>query len=716
MAAKENDLFGSLFGEDVETRPEAAKPTIPVYHMKLTGVSDMEWEALFTGFDELHVITFSVGIPQVEKAMRLVKRGDMIIGSSTQVKQKMAELLAEQEFSLQSIFDRPYLQSRIRDGTFRVYVATEQIHSKVYLLKGDDGRTRLILGSANFSTQAWSSRQKEIYLCEDNSELFDHFMGMYETIRLRSADEVSIKAKPIDETGANIEDLPLFKKMIQTESAIVIVPAPTDEGAGDGPASGAAADGYPVAGSERDHPAPPDEEDLQEERYTFARTRASDEWADRLAHARLRPDSDGLIHIRPQKVKEIRAYMKKTYEDKKDRMIVNPEFVIDYVHRTVSFAGRPWSLAPEQEEVRRDIACLYRYLDGCNSFTGDTEQLKTTYWKTLLYMFLSPFLARLRLEYSRYTPANSVGKYFPMYLLLRGPKNGGKSSLIRTGQHLMFGKALNNIPVKALSGKTLDSYKAAIKGCPVLLDDVTNSRLRYLKDIVKSDEALINERNVNHGTFLFTTNDGQVIDPSVAKRMVIFTIDSQLTEDESVKRDTTLNKLQNEMGNALYRAFLTGMLPAMEEFTDYMEEGINQDGWYPDVFALGCRVLTEVIERAGMPVHPSLTSFTWTDYMGDYTKGEKAIRAIREFYQEYPECFTIQKDKDRMRIDYSNIQDRALASILNKLANELPVTLEPGIIGSVLFVKYSAICEWTGLDFRHRTSLVQRLTGLIRDR
>ncbi len=99
--------------------------------------------------------------------------------------------------------------------------------------------------------------------------------------------------------------------------------------------------------------------------------------------------------------------------------------------------------------------------------------------------------------------------------------------------------------------------------------------------------------------------------------------------------------------------------------------------------------------------------------MGDYTKGEKAIRAIREFYQEYPECFTIQKDKDRMRIDYSNIQDKALASSLQKLANELPVTLEPSIIGSVLFVKYSAIRLWTGLDFRNRGKLLQRITGMF---
>lgn len=728
MKTTETDMFGSLFGDDREVQAQAAVPavhTIPVYQMKLTGVEDMEWQTLFTGFDELHVITFSVGIPQVEKAMQLVRRGDMIIGSTSPIKQNLAELLAEQEFSLASVCSSAYLQSRVKDGTFRVYVANEQIHSKVYLLRSDAGRTRLILGSANFSTQAWASRQKEIYLCEDDSALFDHFMGLYEKLRRASSAEVSVKARPIDESGNNIEDLPLFKKMIQTDSAIVIAPAvgrdgpETSEGSGEGasgealPALPGAADGYPVAKESGENPAPPDEQDLREMEYAFARNKKSDEWAERLAHTRLRPGSNGMILLRPKKIKEMKAYMKKAYEDKKDRMIINPEFVIDYVHHTVSFAGRDWSLQVDPESVKRDIECLYRYIDGCNAFTGDTEHLKTTYWKTLLYMFLSPFMARLRLEYSRYTPANSVGKYFPMYLLLRGPKNGGKSSLVRTGQHLMFGKALQNIPVKALASKTLDSYKAAIRGCPVLLDDVTNRRLSYLKEIVKSDEALINDRNIWHGTFLFTTNDGQVIDPSIAKRMVIFTIDSQLTEDESVKRDSTLNKLQNQMGNALYRAFLARMIPEIEDMTDYMSEGINQDEWYPDVFARGYEVLTEVIRSTGLSLHPSLAPFTWTDYMGDYTKGEKAIRAIREFYQEYPECFTIQKDKDRMRIDYSNIQDKALASSLQKLANELPVTLEPSIIGSVLFVKYSAIRLWTGLDFRNRGKLIQRITGMF---
>lgn len=92
-----------------------------------------------------------------------------------------------------------------------------------------------------------------------------------------------------------------------------------------------------------------------------------------------------------------------------------------------------------------------------------------------------------------------------MYMIIRGPKSGGKSSIIRTGQHLMFGKSLHTLPTSVISPIKLDAYKVGIKGCPVLIDDVTNSRFRYLKDIVKSDDALIRGHNINHGTFLITT-------------------------------------------------------------------------------------------------------------------------------------------------------------------------------------------------------------------
>lgn len=509
---------------------------IVAYKIQMIEEVQTTWQELFHGFDELHAITYSLGIKQVESVMGLFQRGDVVIGSPSQVRQAVQELLAEQEFDLKTICQNAYLQQRIKDGSFQFYLEDGGVHAKIYLLRADDGRNRIILGSANFSRQAWNGTQLETYLFEDNSQFFEHYMQLYEALRDESSSKVSIKAKPLCADGSNLQDLPIIQKVVQARKPVIIEKVPSRE----------------------------------EVEYTFSVTQEGKEWAERVNHAYVKPDNHGVVHFTSKTVDRMQAYMKRSEHEKKLRVVENPEFLLDYKEHSASFSGKAWNLNPSKEDVQRDIHCLYQYLDGTEGFTGDIKKLQETYTKILLYMFLSPFMAKLRYDYSPYAPENSVGKYFPMYMIIRGPKSGGKSSIIRTGQHLMFGKSLHTLPTSVISPIKLDAYKVGIKGCPVLIDDVTNSRFRYLKDIVKSDDALIRGHNINHGTFLITTNDGQVLDPSVIKRTLVFTIPNQLAEDESVKRDSSFAQLQKKMGNALYRAFLHRMFDEIDAFSDYM--------------------------------------------------------------------------------------------------------------------------------------------------
>ena len=78
---------------------------------------------------------------------------------TSQVRQAVQELLAEQEFDLKTICQNAYLQQRIKDGSFQFYLEDGGVHAKIYFLRADDGRNRIILGSANFSRQAWNGTQ-----------------------------------------------------------------------------------------------------------------------------------------------------------------------------------------------------------------------------------------------------------------------------------------------------------------------------------------------------------------------------------------------------------------------------------------------------------------------------------------------------------------------------------------------------------------------------
>ena len=211
---------------------------------------------------------------------------------------------------------------------------------------------------------------------------------------------------------------------------------------------------------------------------------------------------------------------------------------------------------PPAEEVRRDIKNLVNYVNGVENFTGNLENLKTLYWKIILYMFASPFFARLRYFYNRIVPANSSGKIFPMYMILRGGKNGGKSLIVETVQQLMFNRTLPCIPSKEISPSNFENFKLTIKGCPILIDDATNRNLQYLKDIVKDDYILISGKILDHGTFIFTSNDAEQLKQEISKRVVVFTIKNSIDDDIATQRDAALKKLRDEMHNALYRAYL----------------------------------------------------------------------------------------------------------------------------------------------------------------
>lgn len=114
---------------------------------------------------------------------------------------------------------------------------------------------------------------------------------------------------------------------------------------------------------------------------------------------------------------------------------------------------------------------------------------------------------------------------------------------------------------------TFAEYKK-IKGCPILIDDATNSNLKYLKEVVKDDYFLISSKITDHVTFIFTSNNAEQIKQEISKRVVVFTINNQLNEDTAIRRDASLAKLQKNMHNALYRFYIAQIFPEILKLVD----------------------------------------------------------------------------------------------------------------------------------------------------
>lgn len=184
-------------------------------------------DTLFQDFDEIHIITYSLGIEQVERIMKYFKRGQVIIGSYKSISGDVAEMLALQKYAVDYISKNSYLQKMIESKNFRFFV-TDKVHAKIYLLKSDDGRYRVILSSANFSANAWQKRQMENFVVIEGLAAYEFYMNIYEELRKHSTDEIDINARPLKEDGTNLEYLPALNCAVHSKTAVVIHEQPPE--------------------------------------------------------------------------------------------------------------------------------------------------------------------------------------------------------------------------------------------------------------------------------------------------------------------------------------------------------------------------------------------------------------------------------------------------------------------------------------------------------
>ena len=156
------ELFGGN-GEDVS-------PRLDVVKLDYVESDSLTWRELFAGFNRMRAITFSSGIGFVYQLLGLFKDAEIIFGCEEVMSYTLQEIMAYQAKLMERIrktdsVSKEKMIARVEDGSVRLYVARYRLsHEKLYLLEADDGRRRVIFGSANMSFNAFGGRQREIIL------------------------------------------------------------------------------------------------------------------------------------------------------------------------------------------------------------------------------------------------------------------------------------------------------------------------------------------------------------------------------------------------------------------------------------------------------------------------------------------------------------------------------------------------------------------------
>ena len=164
---------------------DETKGGIEVIYSKFIDQRRMDYKSLFGGFDHLKVITFSYGLGFVETVSDMFEDVEIIIGSMNTVRPDIVEVAMHQKLEMKRLSKRKRLVERVKDGSVRIYFNMRKMsHEKLYILYADDGRCRIITGSANLSKRAFTGGQYEEITCFDgDAVMFDNRLARFESLK-----------------------------------------------------------------------------------------------------------------------------------------------------------------------------------------------------------------------------------------------------------------------------------------------------------------------------------------------------------------------------------------------------------------------------------------------------------------------------------------------------------------------------------------------------
>jgi hypothetical protein len=587
-----SDLFA-----DGEAR--SGTGTLTVFRAELIAREQTSWMELFQGFCTLRAITFSSSL---EMLLRLAERLDdmeVVFGSESiltrehlalaQASQTIqtygfADALADQKALVEALArllgrSGARLLERVADGTLRFRLLRGRpSHEKLYLLSSPAGH-RVLTGSANLSLAAFEGRQHEVYVVFDGEPAWRLFDEYYQR-EWRDSVQVEPDALVAERDGrAASRDTPLELEEVPIVRTLKAGVALVDQPA---------------------RPVPPG--------FATDALRSAATLGAELKDLALPKDRAGRTMVNAAAVlRVIRSFRARPVGDPAEDRI--PHADIDFATGRVRLDGSPW-LRPDDAiasaEIARDARILIDYLASFATFFGNGVGAIEVYWAFLVWLYAAPAAPHLR---QAAVPVGIDPWVYPVYAVLFGRSSGGKTLFTRISARSMFGfeKMIRSGQFTANRALGLRERLGAI---PLLIDDVTRDKFTsHVPDLVRTDQELGGQ----YAPIVLTTNrDVTSVPPDLTKRMVTCHIDAAIPENRSVT-ERIARRAQNEIGTALYRAYLQRLIPAVREMR--AEIDAEPEG-FPDLLACSSALLRDIIGSALGDLPDWARPLAFGDYFG----------------------------------------------------------------------------------------------------
>ena len=264
----------------------------------------------------------------------------------------------------------------------------------------------MIVGSANFSERAFSGRQAETLLVFEDDMAWKHYAHEYETVLTQASCEIIIPE--ITRKEVALEDLPIVQETKKSKTPVTLY-VNTDT--------------------------------ITAEVPVIVRKveRLADQYND-VTKAAVKPKA-GRFEITPRIIGTVVQLVKS--HKVKNEAIQEPTWLSIYRETgKVLLSGKEIPLTPNRDSVSTDVHYWVEYFENFKKgFHGDVSKHQKDYFMFMSWFYLSPFICDLR------NNAIISDKFifdYPMFAILFGKSNSGKTSLIQTLMMSMFGSTASS--------------------------------------------------------------------------------------------------------------------------------------------------------------------------------------------------------------------------------------------------------------------------------
>ena len=618
--------------QQINIQPSAS---LDVVKMIFDGAESCTWQELFSGFDTLHAITYSSGIDFVYQLIDLFEQAEILFGCDEVISYSLQEVMAYQCKMVERMRDTASkmkldLVSRIENGSLRFFVARSVLsHEKLYLLSSQDGRKRVIMGSANLSRSAFGGYQRENICYVDGDAAYDWYWDCYCQLREDCTDQIAKETLLFADDGTNLEELPIART-VKAKKALVLRPA---------------------------------EEAKEEVRFVLDVKNLAGKFASSVP----KPDKKGKLILSPDKIKSIRRQVVAAQTQEKELQSEYPQLEVFPDEMMVRLNGVNLDLHPSAAEIQKDVSLFLKYMDGYEKFHGNVTGMQRRYFEFANWFFCSPFMACMRDMAVCY---NQNLLPYPVFGLVYGQSKAGKTSFLETLLKMMIGQK-TKISAPEFIRSSIEGLKRTVKGAPIIVDDLTNTRFnQHAIETIKNDDFGVADKLLHYPAVVISANeDVKAVAPEVIRRTVICRVQAGLTNTE-VMRSSVVRTVQKEVGTALYREYLRRMLGIVSELLEEMKSDESESA--PDILAESSRVLEEIFrEYAEAPWPNYIRQLTLEDYFSEKVTGSYAIKTIRNAWNTSRSSFELSERNNEIRYNAGAPWEA------DRILKELPETLEP---------------------------------------